>query len=198
MSSRLPFPAAATAAAVALTCAIFFPGRAAAQQDTGSMAHDSAMAMPMAHDSAMMSDSSMMSHDSMGHDSMSMSHDSMKMDHGMSMGAGSMMFTGAGGREASGDYSVSAKDGKPQLALTDRFAVSSAPDLNLVLGSGPTPGKDALWVGKLKRATGAQTYDLPKGKDLSRYSTLLVWSKKEKRAVASAEWHAPAGAMERQ
>jgi hypothetical protein len=29
------------------------------------------------------------------------------------------------------------------------------------------------------------------GKHLCRYTTLLVWSKKEKRAVATAEWHAP-------
>jgi len=47
----------------------------------------------------------------------------------------------------------------------------------------------------LKQEDGSQTYDLPKGKDLSMYTTLLVWSKKEKRAVASAEWHAASGGM---
>jgi hypothetical protein len=30
---------------------------------------------------------------------------------------------------------------------------------------------------------------------LTGYSTLLVWSKKEKRAVASAEWHGTSGKM---
>jgi hypothetical protein len=33
---------------------------------------------------------------------------------------------------------------------------------------------------------------MPKGKDLSKFTKLLVWSKKEKRAAASADWH-PAG-----
>ena len=51
----------------------------------------------------------------------------------------------------------------------------------------------SIWLGKLQHATGAQTYDLPKGKDLSKFTKLLVWSKKEKRAAASADWH-PAGA----
>jgi hypothetical protein len=46
-------------------------------------------------------------------------------------------------------------------------------------------------LGKLKQAAGGQTYDLPKGEDLGPYTTLLVWSKKEKRAVTRAD--PPAG-----
>ncbi|MEO7473900.1 MAG: hypothetical protein ABIY46_01030 [Gemmatimonadales bacterium] len=52
-------------------------------------------------------------------------------------------------------------------------------------------------LGKLKQSHGGQSYDLPKGKDLSGFTHLLVWSKKEKRAVAAAEWHpGTGGAME--
>jgi electron transfer DM13 len=158
--------------AAALTCTLA-AGSLAAQQDSGMMSHDSAM----------------MDHGTMDHGSM----DSGSMDHDDA----NMMFMGAPGQKAGGDYAVADADGKRQITLTGDFAVASAPDLWLVLANGDTPDKDALWVGRLKQATGAQTYDLPKGKDVSGYETLLVWSKKEKRAVASAKWHAPThGTME--
>jgi len=155
----------------------------AAQQDTGMMQHDSTM---------MQHDSSMMDHGSMSHDQM-MDHDSaMGMDKDMDQGA-NMMFMGAAGQKAAGDYAITEAGGKQQLTLTDDFSVASGSDLYLVLASGDTPDKGAVWLGKLQRATGAQTYDLPKGKDLSGFTKLLVWSKKEKRAAASADWHPASG-----
>jgi len=194
------------AAAVALLAA----GPLAAQQDTGMMAHDTGM---MARDTGMMGhDTGMMGHDTgmMGHDAGMMTHDSgmmspdtgmmghdtgMMQDQGMGMGPGeNMMFSGAGGAKASGDYEVAEVGGRQRLTLTDDFAVVDAPDLYLLLSTGPTD-QDALSLGKLKRPAAGQSFALPKGKDLSRYTTLLVWSKKEKRAVATADWHAPS-AME--
>ena len=74
--------------------------------------------------------------------------------------------------------------------------MTPGPDLYLVLANGSTPDSKALWIGKLKQATGTQSYDLPKGKDLTGYSTLLVYSKKAKQTVASAEWHASGKLMD--
>ncbi len=176
--------------AVVLLASTVVAGPLAAQQDTTMMSHDSAM---MQHDSMMMShDSAMMDKGSMAKDQM-MNHDSaMGGAMGGDMGS-SMMFMGAAGQKAAGDYAITDTGGKQQLALTDDFAVAPRADLYLVLANGDTPAKGALWLGKLKSASGAQAYDLPKGKDLSKFTKLLVWSKKEKQAAASADWHPVAG-----
>jgi hypothetical protein len=182
MSSRTSFPAAAAIAAALALRVMVSPAPLAGQQDSTMMSHDSGMAMPP--DTGMA-----MSHDS------AMDHGKM-MDHGrMGAGASAMMFIGADGQKASGDYELTETGGKRQLKLTDDFSVSAAPDLYLVLAKGATPDGDALYIGKLKKPTGAQTFDLPKDKDLTGYTTLLVWSKKNKQAVASAEWHATSGKM---
>jgi electron transfer DM13 len=166
---------------LAATVALFAAAPLAAQEDTGMMVHDTGM---MAHDTGMMAP-----------DTGNMSSDSGMMDHGMmkdeAMGhGGNMMFLGADGSKATGDYEVVEVGGRHRLTLTSDFAVADAPDLYLLLSSGPDD-RDALTLGKLKRPAAGQSFDLPKGKDLSRYSTLVVWSRKEKRAVATAEWHAP-------
>jgi len=173
-------------AAVLLACSVA-AAPVAAQQDTSMMQHDSSM---MQHDSSMM-DHGSMSREQMSHEQM-MGHDSATgMDKGMDQGP-NMMFMGAAGQKAAGDYAITEAGGTQQLTLTDDFSVASGSDLYLVLANGDSPDKGALWLGKLQHATGAQAYDLPKGKDLSKFTKLLVWSKKEKRAAASADWH-PAG-----
>ena len=185
MSHRTTFPAA-----VLLACTVAAVPLAA-QQDTSMMQHDSSM---MQHDSTTM-DHGSMNPDQPNHDQM-MGHDSATgMDKGMDQGA-NMMFMGAAGQKVAGDYDIAEADGKQQLTLTDDFSIASGSDLYLVLANGDTPDKGALWLGKLQHATGAQTYDLPKGKNLGSFTKLLVWSKKEKRAAASADWHpADEGAM---
>jgi hypothetical protein len=169
---------------------LFAAAPLAAQQDTGMMAHDTGM---MAHDTGMMAhDTGMMAHDTamMAHDTGMMAHDTgMMKEEGPGAGA-NMMFMGAGGAQASGAYQINDVAGRRRLTLGQDFAVPDAPDLVLLLSSGSTD-KDALTLGKLKRPAAGQTFDLPKGKDLGKYTTLLVWSKKEKRAVATAAWHAP-------
>ena len=176
MSGHTTFPIAPTAllACALIAAAALSPAPLAAQQDPGMMHHDSAM---MDHGQTM------------DHDNMSMGHDDALHE------GPNMMFMGAAGQKAAGDYEISDAGGKQQLKLTDDFAVPPGADLYLVLANGPTPDGAALDLGKLKQAKGGQTYDLPKGKDLGKYTTLLVWSKKEKRAVASAEWHATSGGM---
>lgn len=151
---------------------------AAAQQDTGMMAHDTAM---MDHGAAM--------GDRMGGDE-TMDHDSAG---GMMARHDDRMFLGSSGEKAAGDYQVVEAGGKRQLKLNDEFAVADGRDLYLVLANGNTADDGSLFLGKLKQRNGAQVYDLPKGKDLSGYTTLLVWSKKDQRALASAEWYAEDG-----
>lgn len=183
MSFRSSIPAAAAITAALILRVIVSPAPLAGQQDSTMMSHDSSMAKPADTGMAMSHDSAMMDHGKM-------------MDHGqMGADASAMMFTGADGQKAAGDYELTETAGKRQLKLTDDFSVTTAPDLYLVLAKGATPDADALYVGKLKKTTGAQSFDLPKGKDLRGYSTLLVWSKKNKQAVASAEWHATSGKM---
>ena len=138
----------------------------AAQQDTGMMAHDTGM---MAHDTGMM-----------------MSSDSSMMDHGMTM-------QDEGMAKRSEEYQITQAGKQQRLVLTKDFTAPTGPDLSLLLSSGPTD-KGALTLGKLKQPAAGQSFDLPKGKDLGKYTTLVVWSKKEKKAVATADFHAP-GAM---
>jgi len=169
------FPSCLAAAALMLAASLS-PAPLVAQDST-MMSHDSMMAMPadtgmaMSHDSAMMMD----------HDSM------MKHAEGMS-------FVGANGQKAAGGYLLTETPaGKRQLTLGNDFAVPPGSDLYLVLANGSAPDSKAIWIGKLKQAAGTQTFDLPKGKDLTGYTTLLVYSKKTKQTVASAEWHATSG-----
>ena len=185
----MSFRPSCSLAATLIIAASVSPAALAAQQDSAMMAHDSAMAMPadtgmaMSHDSMM--DRGKMSHDSMMDRGKMMDHDKMMMDH-----EGAMKFTGTDGQKAAGGYQLTETGaGKHQLTLGKDFAATPAPDLYLVLANGSTPDSKALWIGKLKQATGTQTFDLPKGKDLTGYTTLLVYSKKTKQTVASAEWH---------
>ncbi len=135
-------------------------------------------------------DSSMMKHDSamMGH------HDGM-MGHDSAM-APNLMFMGAPNHKAAGDYEIVEAKGKRQIKFTDDFSVDQAPGLHVVLSAGDRPDRHALDLGKLKKRQGGQSYDLPKGTDLSKYRKLLIWSKKLNRPVASAELHASGGEME--
>jgi hypothetical protein len=174
--SLLPVAAVGTALAVR---AMLSPVPLVAQQDSAMMSHESSRSH---EESGMMS-----------HDTGMMKHDTGMMKHDAGVDGGEMMFMGAEGQKASGDYEIVESGGKRVLNLKPSFAVAAAPDLYLVLAHGPAPDAGALYLGKLRNATGAQTVDLPKDKDLTGYSTLLVWSKKDKRAVATAKWHAPSG-----
>ena len=136
----------------------------AAQQDTSMAAPDTAM---MPHDTGM-----------------TMSSDTGMMDHGKMMKDEGMATSEA--------YKVTEANGHRRLTLTQDFTVPAGSDLYLLLSTGPTD-KGALTLGKLKQPAAGQSFDLPK-KDLGKYTTLVVWSKKEKKAVATEDFHAP-GAM---
>lgn len=176
----MPRPVVLSAAilAASLLATTFAPQSLTAQQG-GMMEKDSAKKGMM---------------DKKGMEMKGMESGKMMGDSGMAMHS-NMMFMAPKGEEAAGDYEVTSAEGKSTLALNDHFSVSAAPDLYLVLSNGPIPSDNSLYIGKLKQTHGAQQYTLPKGKDLAGYTTLLVWSKKEKRTLASAEWHPSSGAM---
>ena len=69
-----------------------------------------------------------------------------------------------------------------------------ADDVHVVLSpTGPVPAKGALFLGKLKRFEGTQWFDLPPGIDLSRFSHVVLWSRKTSVAIG----HAPLSAGDR-
>jgi hypothetical protein len=132
----------------------------------------------MGHDSGMMQDKGMAREDAMGNDAMEPNR----------------MFMGASGHKAAGDYAIEESGGRTSITLTPDFSIDNDGDAYLVLSAGDTPGKDAVWLGKVKSRKAGQSFTLPKGTDLSGYHKVLVWSKKSATALASAEL-APQGAM---
>jgi Electron transfer DM13 len=64
------------------------------------------------------------------------------------------------------------------LTLT-RFEVDNGPDLRVYLVAGPARDEsevdDVEDLGALKGNKGNQQYDLPRGLDLDRYSTVVIW-----------------------
>ncbi len=174
------------------------PFRSALGQDTGQMAHDS---MTMSNDS--------MGHDGMGKDSMgkdSMGMDKMGMDKmGMDkMGKDSMgmnktgmdkmgmaphgMLSSVGTRKISGSVHLTTEAGKSEVRLGDDFSAENAKGVRVLLGGAATATADnAVDLGKLKKSTGAQTYKVPSGAKLPEHPYLILWSKEEKVAIATAD-----------
>jgi Electron transfer DM13 len=78
------------------------------------------------------------------------------------------------------------------LTLTD-FDVDNGPDLRLYLVAGPARSeaevRDFVDLGALKGNRGDQQYDLPRGLDLDRYSTVVVWCRAFSVLFARAPTH---------
>jgi len=157
-------PACAPGLAILVSLALLSPAPLHAQNDSAMMKHDAAK---MHADSGMMKKD----HGIMGHEGMEPN----------------MMFMGAPGHKAAGDYEIAEVNGKQQIKLTPDFGVENAPDLYLVLATSETPDARSVYVAKLRSAKGSQSYDIPKGTDLSKYTKLLVWSKKSNALIASAD-----------
>ena len=67
-----------------------------------------------------------------------------------------------------------------------------------MLGKGMTKDQGSLELGKLRKADGAQSYDIPESANLAGYSTVLLWSKKDKAVVGEATMgsHGTMGSMD--
>jgi hypothetical protein len=88
-------------------------------------------------------------------------------------------FSGAEGHKAMGSYEVVTSNGKTQLKLGKGFSLERGPDVYVVLSpSERVPAQGALYLGKLTRFSGEQSFAVPDGTDLSHYSYVVLWCKK--------------------
>ncbi len=166
-----------SARALLLGCTVlgfgFFLTRPAAGQSSDKMAKDTGM----------------MAHDSMGKDAMAkdgMSKDAMGHDSGMAM-APHGMIGGAEGHKASGAFEITTANGKSQVKLGDDFSVEKGPDVYVLLSRSEKGGQSgSVNLGKLKKFSGAQTFDVPAGTELSGFSHLVLWCKKYDVNMATA------------
>lgn len=88
----------------------------------------------------------------------------------MSAHAASGSFTGTQGERVSGSVTVSAGSVK----LGGNFKSTSGPDLYVYLGN----SRPTKIIARLRRLSGAQSYRLPKGINLSKYSTVFIHCKR--------------------
>jgi hypothetical protein len=97
------------------------------------------------------------------------------------------MFAGAGGHAARGSYNFATVGKHTRLQLGADFAVEKGPDVFVVLSPSETvPGDGALFLGKLKRFSGAQEFEVPAGTDLAAYSHVVLWCRKYSVAMGVA------------
>lgn len=79
-------------------------------------------------------------------------------------------FKGVEGERVSGSVEVT----QTSVKLSSNFKTTSGPDLYVYLGN----DKPTKIVAVLKKNKGSQTYALPKGVDLSKYSSVFIHCKK--------------------
>jgi pentapeptide MXKDX repeat protein len=121
-----------------------------------------------------------MAKEGMAKDGMMNDHDAMAMaPHGS--------FAGAEGHRAKGSYEMATAGGKTQLKLGADFSVEKGPDVHVVLSpAAKVPAKGSLFLGKLTRFEGAQTFDVPAGTDLGKYTHVVLWCRKYSVAMGTA------------
>ncbi|MEO1135454.1 MAG: DM13 domain-containing protein [Pseudomonadota bacterium] len=102
----------------------------------------------------------------------------------MSEAAGQTLYSGQWTKKSfkvSGDWSIIEKDGKTYIKLSSDFRTRNAPDLKIFLsplaasetnGSNATQG--SVLVAPLTSNSGAQTYEIPEGVDLSSFQSVLI------------------------
>ena len=91
--------------------------------------------------------------------------------------------SGAGGRYQGSGRAVIRRTSDSKLILDLReFRVTRGPDLKvwLVAHPGPRRGADVtgsrhVSLGELKRSSGGQSYLIPKGTDLTKYTSVMIW-----------------------
>ena len=82
-------------------------------------------------------------------------------------------FTGASNHVTSGRAEVVTEGGKTYVDLLDDFFFDGAPDPKVALGNN---GYDSnTLMGKLRKNTGSQRYEVPAGIDASQYNEVWIW-----------------------
>lgn len=121
----------------------------------------------------------------------------MMQDEKMAMAAVSEpgMLHGAGGHKAAGSIHILTKAGRHKVHFTSDFKAESAADVHVVLSTEARPVSGSVTLAQLDRLAGEQLIDVPANVDPSRYSHLLLWSKKTRALLAVAKDEMQDGSM---
>ncbi|MBA3259382.1 MAG: DM13 domain-containing protein [Gemmatimonadales bacterium] len=93
---------------------------------------------------------------------------------------------GAEGHEAAGAFEIHGAGAERHVRLGSDFKVERGPDVHVVLSRGPKVSDGDLYLGQVKRFSGASDYAVPANADLASYTHLVLWCKKYSVAMARA------------
>ncbi len=97
------------------------------------------------------------------------------------------VFVGVDGHGAEGHYRLEFAEGRWTIHLENDFGSDRVPDAYVVLGHQPdTIDESVLFVAKLKRNNGAQSYLLPEGVDPSSFHYVLIWCRRFSVGIGAA------------
>ncbi|MGH7526982.1 MAG: DM13 domain-containing protein [Gemmatimonadales bacterium] len=100
---------------------------------------------------------------------------------------------GAEGHQAGGGFEIHVAGTDRHVRLGSDFKVERGPDVYVVLSRGPKVADGDLYLGKLKRFSGASDYAIPAKADLASYTHLVLWCKKYSVAMGTGPLPARAG-----
>ncbi len=83
-------------------------------------------------------------------------------------------FTGVDGHDGTGQAEIVAEGAQRALTFT-KFDVDPGPQVDVYLTTGPDTIDDRIELGGLKGSAGNQQYEVPKGVNLKRYDTVVLW-----------------------
>ncbi len=99
---------------------------------------------------------------------------------------------GAEGHQAGGGFEIHGAGKDRHVRLGPDFKVERGPDVYVVLARGAKVVDGDLYLGKLKRFSGASDYAIPANADLAAYTHLVLWCKKYSVAMGTAPLPRPA------
>ena len=97
------------------------------------------------------------------------------------------VFVGVDGHGAEGHYRLEYAEDRWTIHLEEDFRSDRVPDAYVVLGHQPdTIDESVLFVAKLERSKGAQSYQLPEGVDPGAFHYLLIWCRRFSVGIGAA------------
>ncbi|MEL7028036.1 MAG: DM13 domain-containing protein [Pseudomonadota bacterium] len=97
-------------------------------------------------------------------------------------------------QRTSGNWQVVERDGQTYIEFDDAFKTRRAPDLKVFLSTEDAATRanrnaldNAVFIGELQSAKGAQSYLVPDGVDVSQFSTLLIHCQQYTKFWAASE-----------
>ena len=122
----------------------------------------------------------------------------MSKDHGSMAKPAPMsgMLHGAGNHHAAGTVHLLVTGDKHQIHFTSDFKADAGHDVHVLLGKSEAPAAESVDLGRLKHPAGEQMVDIPAKVDVSQYSHLLLWNKKDNTVIAMADLTTPGTSMD--